>query len=100
MDRWERVCAILHQKDRQPFFKPDDAFCNSIGLSGEDPVFLELMQALGYKPAPQEEGTYIRHRGKNARKIRNALSHRKQYASQKKPDPESPFAVLQTLVTK
>lgn len=102
LDRWERLAAQLRNRQKAEPVKADAAFCSQLGLAEGDPAVAGVLRALGFKPVElsDEENTTATFtpaaRNRGAKRKGNA----KQKAARpgKKPNPDSPFAVLQSLV--
>lgn len=101
LDRWEQLAAQIRNHKKHAPFRPDSAFCARLGLAMDDPALPGVLRALGFKPdgtADAETPVFVpvsRNRGAKRK------GHKKQKSAKPpaaRPNPDSPFAVLQDLV--
>lgn len=101
IDRWERLGARLRNRKKDAPIVADADFCAQLGLVEGDPNLSGVLKALGFKPEEEDATRFIpagRNRGAKRKGQAKQKSARAGKRAGKKPDPNSPFAVLQSLV--
>ena len=108
IDRWERLTARIRQMKRGETLTADPAFCEELGIPPDSPDLSSVLRGLGLKKtedqtasetppdAPVVYAFATRNRG--AKKSGKAQTARKNAPPRTKPNPDSPFAVLQGLM--
>ncbi|MEQ8441072.1 MAG: helicase-related protein [Alphaproteobacteria bacterium] len=104
LDRWERIAAEIRNLKPESGIVADTGRLQALGLApGDRELILGVFRALGLKAADEAADPLTFIRGKRQRKAKAASKKRpprtdKVKTDRRRPDPDSPFAVLKTLV--